>query len=89
MRDQGVCFVVVAVQVAKLLDAVDGDQVGADGARGRVRLDDGTPFSAKGKQTVAAGRRLILKLPGGGGFGDPAERDPAAIANDTAQGYVT
>ena len=62
---------------------------GAQGACGRVRLDDGSPFSAKGKQTVAAGRRLILELPGGGGFGDPAERDPAAIANDIAQGYVT
>jgi N-methylhydantoinase A/oxoprolinase/acetone carboxylase beta subunit/N-methylhydantoinase B/oxoprolinase/acetone carboxylase alpha subunit len=62
---------------------------GSDGARGAVRLDDGTPFGSKGKQTVPAGRRLILELPGGGGFGDPAERDPAAAANDLAQGYVT
>ena len=62
---------------------------GLDGARGAVRLDDGTPFGSKGRQTVPAGRRLILELPGGGGFGDPAERDPAAAANDLAQGYVT
>ncbi len=62
---------------------------GGDGAPGAVRLDDGTAFGSKGRQTVPAGRRLILELPGGGGFGDPAERDPAAAANDAAQGYVT
>jgi len=61
---------------------------GADGAPGRVYLDDGTPFASKGRHTVPAGRRLILELPGGGGFGDPAERDPAAEANDRLQGYV-
>ena len=25
---------------------------------------------------------------GGGGWGDPAERDPAAIARDRVEGYV-
>ena len=80
-------------EFSAMFDRVDnparGRAGGAEGARGRVRLDDGTPFSAKGKQTVAAGRRLILELPGGGGFGDPADRDPAAVSNDIAQGYVT
>jgi N-methylhydantoinase B len=62
---------------------------GGDGATGKVYLDDGTPFSGKGRQTVPADRHLILELPGGGGFGDPALRDPEAIANDIAQGYVS
>ena len=66
-----------------------GRHGGENGAPGAVYLDDGTPFSPKGKQTVPADRHLILELPGGGGFGDPAERDPAADANDVAQGYVT
>lgn len=61
---------------------------GEDGAAGKVYLDDGSPFATKGKQTVPADRRLIMELPGGGGFGDPADRDPAAIANDKAQGYT-
>ncbi|MGI9604854.1 MAG: hydantoinase B/oxoprolinase family protein, partial [Acidimicrobiales bacterium] len=65
-----------------------GRQGGGDGQAGDVYLDDGTPFSPKGKQTVPADRRLILELPGGGGFGDPAERAADAIANDVAQGYV-
>lgn len=61
---------------------------GGDGAPGKVYLDDGSPFATKGKQTVPADRRLIMELPGGGGFGDPADRDPAAIAHDRAQGYI-
>ncbi len=65
-----------------------GRNGGHDGGAGAVYLDDGTPFDAKGKQLVPAERRLILELPGGGGFGDPAERDPAAAANDEAQGYL-
>ena len=79
-------------EFSAMFDRVDnparGRAGGGDGANGAVRLDDGTPFGSKGKQTVPAGRRLILELPGGGGFGDPAQRDPAAAANDTAQGYV-
>ncbi len=66
-----------------------GRDGGEDGAPGRVYLDDGTPFPSKGKETVSADRRLVLELPGGGGFGDPSERDPDAVANDEAQGYVS
>ena len=28
-------------------------------------------------------------MPGGGGLGDPAERDPASVAADAALGYVS
>ena len=66
-----------------------GRRGGGDGAPGRVSLDDGSPFDAKGKQLVPAGRRLIFELPGGGGWGDPARRSPEAVDDDLAQGYVT
>ena len=79
-------------EFSAMFDRVDnparGRAGGEDGAPGRVYLDDGTPFSAKGKQIVPADRRLILELPGGGGFGNPSRRNPDAIANDQAQGYV-
>ncbi|WP_123060018.1 hydantoinase B/oxoprolinase family protein [Roseicella frigidaeris] len=35
------------------------------------------------------GDRVRLETSGGGGFGDPAARDPAARARDRAMGYVT
>lgn len=66
-----------------------GRQGGEDGRPGRVYLDDGTPFPTKGVATVPADRRLVMELPGGGGFGDPSERDPAAAENDRRQGYIS
>ena len=66
-----------------------GRRGGSDGAPGVVHLDDDTPFDAKGKQLVPPGRTLVLELPGGGGLGDPSERDPDAIDDDRTQGYVT
>jgi N-methylhydantoinase B/oxoprolinase/acetone carboxylase alpha subunit len=30
-----------------------------------------------------------MELPGGGGFGPIAERNPEAVANDLEQGYVS
>lgn len=35
------------------------------------------------------GDRIMLWTPGGGGYGDPRERDPARIDEDVAEGYVT
>ena len=34
-------------------------------------------------------RRLRLVQPGGGGYGDPLDRDPAAVQADAAQGKIT
>ncbi|AUL48453.1 hydantoinase B [Bordetella trematum] len=66
-----------------------GRNGGAPGAAGQVALDDGTPLRPKGWQHVPAGRRLVLNLPGGGGYGDPAERSADAIELDRLRGYAT
>ncbi len=65
-----------------------GRNGGKDGAAGIVALDDGTPLRPKGWQHVPAGRRLVLHLPGGGGYGDPARRDAGARETDVRRGYV-
>lgn len=62
---------------------------GMPGAPGAVALSDGTRLRGKGTQTVPAGQRLILSLPGGGGTGDPAQRDRAALKRDAHHGYVS
>ena len=80
------------IEFSAMFDRVDhparGRAGGEDGQAGRVALDDGTPFRAKGRQTIPVDRRLILDLPGGGGYGPPAERETEAAADDRAQGYV-
>ncbi len=81
-----------AFAVFAMFDRVDhaarGRAGGGAGARGSVRLDDGTKLNAKGKQIVPAGRRLIVDLPGGAGYGDPHRRPAEAVAADLASGLV-
>jgi N-methylhydantoinase B len=66
-----------------------GRNGGKDGVAGVVKLDDGTKMRPKGWQHVPAGRRLIMELPGGGGYGDPAKRNPERRAEDRLRGYGT
>ncbi|HEY5797423.1 MAG TPA: hydantoinase B/oxoprolinase family protein [Bosea sp. (in: a-proteobacteria)] len=73
----------------RIAHAARGRHGGRDGAPGSVRLDDGTKMRAKGWQHVPAGRRLLLELPGGGGFGNPQERGAGARRQDAIRGYVT
>ncbi|WP_136683948.1 hydantoinase B/oxoprolinase family protein [Falsirhodobacter xinxiangensis] len=65
-----------------------GREGGEDGAPGVVRLDDGTVLAAKGRQHVPEGRRLVLELPGGGGYGPASARGAEADARDRAFEYV-
>jgi len=76
-----------------MYDRVDnparGRHSGADGAAGVVSTANGVSLRPKGKQTIEAGDRVRVDLPGGGGQGDPHDRPVDAIAADLAEGYVT
>jgi N-methylhydantoinase B len=61
---------------------------GGDGAL-RVHAVDGKPVHAKGRNELAPGQRMRIVEAGGGGYGDPKERNPAAVAEDVAQAYVS
>ena len=66
-----------------------GRDGGGNGANGRVTLVSGKPIRSKGRQTIPGGDFIRLELPGGGGFGDPAARDPDQVALDVADGLIT
>jgi N-methylhydantoinase B len=38
---------------------------------------------------ITEGQKVRLETPGGGGYGEPATRDPEAVARDVRLGYVT
>lgn len=62
---------------------------GHDGAAGRVALRSGATLRPKGFQVIPDGDRLVLEMPGGGGMGNPLERDRAAVARDVRDGVIT
>jgi len=66
-----------------------GRDGGGEGAPGKVTLVSGKPIRSKGRQTIPGGDFIRLELPGGGGFGDPAGRDPDQVALDVADGLIT
>ncbi len=66
-----------------------GRDGGGEGAAGVVRLVSGQTLRTKGFQVIPDGERLLLELPGGGGLGDPATRDPHAVARDVRDSLVS
>jgi len=56
-----------------------------------VTLPDGAEVRTAGKGAfpVPGGATITMIAPGSGGFGDPADRDDAAVEADLADGYVT
>jgi N-methylhydantoinase B len=63
-----------------------GGQAGASGRFGRA---DGTPLEGKRTIDVGPDEDIALETPGGGGLGNPRDRDPAAVLLDIRNGYVT
>ena len=79
----------VAAMFDRTWNAPRGRFGGMDGAKGEVRLKSGPELESKGRQSVPYGDRLILELPGGGGYGDPRDRDRQAIVDDVVDGLIT
>jgi N-methylhydantoinase B len=70
-----------------------GFRGGAPGATGDCWLDPDTSTARRlGKInsiTLQPGEVLSLRTPGGGGYGDPFEREPAAVLSDVRNGLVS
>ncbi|UTF54509.1 hydantoinase B/oxoprolinase family protein [Natronosalvus rutilus] len=62
-----------------------GASGGADGATGENRID-GRVVPAKTTVDVEAGTTVTVETPGGGGYGDPVERDSSARERDALDG---
>jgi N-methylhydantoinase B len=73
----------------RIAHAPKGREGGLDGSPGVVALKSGATLRTKGFQIIPDGDRLVLKLPGGAGMGDPKMRDPALVARDVRDGLVS
>ena len=66
-----------------------GRNGGGPGQCGALSLKSGIELKPKGLQIVPPGERLVIEMPGGGGMGPAAERDPAAVRRDVRLGYLS
>jgi len=66
-----------------------GIQGGSPGAAGAVSTTDGRGLHPKRQQRMDAEERVVVSLPGGGGYGDPLEREPDLVARDVENGLVS
>ena len=55
---------------------------------GEVLINGRPPANPKAEQILDPGELVEVRLPGGGGYGPPAERDPALRARDLLEGYA-
>jgi N-methylhydantoinase B len=62
---------------------------GRPGACGEFMVDDNQRSQPKALVTLAPQSRVQLNLPGGGGYGNPFERDPERVLQDVVDGYTT
>ena len=57
--------------------------------RARLSLGDGTRLHAKSLVDLGTGDTVHVNLPGGGGYGDPLQRDAQRVLWDVIEGYIT
>jgi N-methylhydantoinase B len=85
--------IVVSLSSERQHVAAGGMQGGGAGARGAFILNPDTPQeqrlpSAAGEVALPRGSVLRICTPGGGGYGDPAGRDAAAVERDAREERV-
>ncbi len=81
---------IIFLSVERIKFPALGRMGGHPGAAGRIRFRDGAgDIPGKGELRVEEDDYLIFETPGGGGFGDPADRDRRALSLDVKRGLVS
>jgi len=66
-----------------------GRNGGQPGAIGRLHLDGREALAGKGYHQIEPGQRLVVEMPGGGGYHDPLLRAPEHVAEDVRNELVS
>lgn len=66
-----------------------GLEGGLPGAPGGLSLSSGEPAQPKTVLQLRPELHVLLEPPGGGGYGDPRDRDPELVLGDVVDGYVS
>jgi N-methylhydantoinase B len=62
---------------------------GMPGTPTKIALNDGQFIHPKSQTDLHPGDKLTINYPGGGGFGNPRERDRAAVEEDVREELIS
>ncbi len=82
-------FTLSAATFDRMRHAARGRDGGQAGALGRAGIKDGEKFTTKSTHTIPTGARVVLEIPGAGGFGPAFARDAELVATEVAKGLVS
>lgn len=89
MRSLSTTPFMASIMVEKLEHPSSGFLGGRPGRTGRLSISGARSITPKGQTMIYEGDTITFELPGGGGLGDPAERDRESIRRDLANEYVS
>ncbi|OPY72525.1 MAG: Acetophenone carboxylase delta subunit [Syntrophorhabdus sp. PtaU1.Bin058] len=78
----------LGIQAGRYTYPAEGLFNGKVGAKGRF-LVNGASGNPYGLTQLEPGDMVTIDAPGGGGYGNPLERDPELVVNDVIEGYVS
>jgi N-methylhydantoinase B len=81
-------FAISAATFDRIKHPAQGRDGGKPGRRGAAYLKSGENLPDKGVHIVPTGDALVVELPGGGGFGEPADRKVHSSELDMLRGLV-
>jgi N-methylhydantoinase B len=80
--------IIVSFMAERTTYPAPGFAGGEDGGLGDVRIN-GKAVDHRKQYVLKKGDRVLVRTPGGGGYGRARQRDPALTSRDRERGYVT
>jgi N-methylhydantoinase B len=78
----------LGIQAGRYSYPAEGLFEGKSGTRAQL-LINGIPGNSYGLTQMQPGDTVTIDAPGGGGYGNPLEREPEMVLNDVIEGYVS
>ena len=78
----------LGIQAGRYIYPAEGLFEGKPGSKARF-LVNGVPGNSYGLTQLVPGDVVTIDAPGGGGYGNPLERDPEIVASDVIEGYIS
>ena len=88
MESESPSPITVSFMAERTVFAAPGLAGGDAGGKGDVRIN-GRSVDNRRQHLIGRGDRILVRTPGGGGYGPAAGRDPALTARDRTLGYTS